>query len=424
MYSDVRQKTSLSAEEVEKFVKENDDFFKDLDKSIENISANEALDVISLLISAKKYFISNLKWENLIFTCLVKIKEGIYNKKFNTISSFTGITYVAYIIRELSNEIYSLQRFLGTLESFQSRLLDQYLCLPENSGFYAQNGFELIQGMSGVLKYYLDSERRDIDGIINEIVSLFIKHSEPKMIMGHEAPIFHYYPSEYEKKYMKDEAPNGYVNYSVSHGMAGPLTALSLVSKKTTETNKIMKITDSIIDEYMRSYYYIDNIVFWPGRITFEQYISPEKYAYEKRRMSWCYGSIGILCSLYVAAKEKDNVKLQEFCTAEFKKIASLGTKEYLLDSPIVCHGLAGLVPVFRMMCRETCDPVFQSKVDDILGKLIFNFAYRKTENTKFTGMNRIKEYNYLEGYTGILQTIYSAINETINVNEKRLLIC
>ncbi len=420
---DILQKTSLSKEIAEKFAEENDKFLKNLNDKIENISAYEAIDIISFLISADKYFVLKQQRDSLIYVCLTKIRNGIYNGEFNTISSFSGITYINFIIKQLSEKIPELQRFFHTLEFLQSDILSYYLNLPENTEFYEQKGFELIQGMAGVLKYYLDDDNGKYDEVIDKIVLLFVQHLKPKMIMGYPTPVCHYYPSVYEKKYMTEEAPNGCVNYSVSHGMGGPLTILSLAYKGTSNTEKVMKIIDSIIDEYMKSYYYVDNIIYWPGRITFEQYIGKEKCSYGKSRMSWCYGSIGILNSLYIAAKEKSDKELKEFCVNELKKIASMDVKDYLLASPIVCHGLSGVALIFKKIFQETQDKVFYYKMLEILEKLIHNFAYRDIENVNLTGMNEIKEYDYLEGYTGILQTIYSVITDTVNVNERRLLI-
>lgn len=74
-------------------------------------------------------------------------------------------------------------------------------------------------------------------------------------------------------------------------------------------------------------------------------------------------------------------------------------------------------------MYQETQDEVFYRKTIEILEKLIYNFVYKERENKELTGMNEIKEYNYLEGYSGILQTIYSVITDTVNINERRLLI-
>ena len=419
---DVLQKTNLEEELVKKFAESNQKFFEGINESIENISSYEAIDVISILISAYKYFVSRQQWEGLVYACLTKIREGIYNKEFNMISSFSGITYINFIIRELKKMIPELQRFSKTLEMLQNDILSYYLNLPENSEFYTQNGFELIQGFSGILKYYLDSEY-EVKEIIDNIVSLFVQHLKPKLIRGYSTPICHYYPSIYEKRYMTEEAQNGCVNYSLSHGMSGPLVSLSLACKKSSDCVGITKIIDSIINEYMKSYYYINDIIYWPGRITFEQYIGQEKFIPGKSKMSWCYGSIGILNSLYIAAKAKSDIRLKEFCIEELKKIALLDIKEYLLFSPIVCHGLSGVLLVLKKMYQETQDEVFYRKTIEILEKLIYNFVYKERENKELTGMNEIKEYNYLEGYSGILQTIYSVITDTVNINERRLLI-
>ena len=101
-----------------------------------------------------------------------------------------------------------------------------------------------------------------------------------------------------------------------------------------------------------------------------------------------------------------------------------MDTRDYLLASPIVCHGLSGALLIFKRMYQQTKDEVFYHKVIELLEELVYNFAYRDIENKNLTGINEVKEYDYLEGYTGVLQTIYAVINDTVNVNEKRLLIC
>lgn len=109
---DILKKTSLSKEIAEKFAEENDEFFEGIHDTIEDVSAREAIDIISFLISANKYFISKQQWEDLIYTCLTKIRNGIYNGEFSTLSSFSGITYISFIIRELRGNIPELQRLL------------------------------------------------------------------------------------------------------------------------------------------------------------------------------------------------------------------------------------------------------------------------------------------------------------------------
>ena len=91
--------------------------------------------------------------------------------------------------------------------------------------------------------------------------------------------------------------------------------------------------------------------------------------------MSWCYGSIGILNSLYAAAKEKSDKRLKKFCVNELKKIALMDTRDYLLASPIVCHGLSGALLIFKRMYQQTKDEVFYHKVIELLEELVYNFC-------------------------------------------------
>ena len=74
---DILEKTSLSKEIAEKFAEENDKFFEDINDTIEDVSAYEAIDIISFLISANKYFISKQQWENLIYICLTMEDSGV-----------------------------------------------------------------------------------------------------------------------------------------------------------------------------------------------------------------------------------------------------------------------------------------------------------------------------------------------------------
>ena len=92
-------------------------------------------------------------------------------------------------------------------------------------------------------------------------------------------------------------------------------------------------------------------------------------------------------------------------------------------DSPIVCHGLAGVALVMRSMYNDTQNGTFADKAREITDMLVYNFAYREKENCNLTGMEEIRKYDYLESYTGILQTIYTAMTGEPNMNEKRLML-
>ena len=115
--------------------------------------------------------------------------------------------------------------------------------------------------------------------------------------------------------------------------------------------------------------------------------------------------------------------KIGEELSKEMKKIAELDTKEYMLNSPIVCHGLAGVALVMMKMYEDTQNGTFLDKAQRLVDDLIYNFTNRYTENKHLMGLEEITKYSFLEGYAGALQTIFSCTSSTANVNEKRLLL-
>ena len=424
IYEDVAQKSSLSNDVLNQFAEQNNIFFKSINNDIEDITSHEAVDILSLLIYSNKYFKSESEWERLVYCCLDKIRDGIYNNEFNSISAFSGLTYVNFIVRELTLKVLDLKKFMKSLDYLLNNTVYSYLRLPEGSRFYSENSFELMTGLSGVLRYCLDNDNDEQYSLLtNDIVNTFVKNIHPKIVLGYTVPGCHYYPSRIESKYMDTPAINGCINYSLSHGMGGPLCALSLAHKKCGYSKEIIEIIEKLILEYLDSYYYVNNIAYWPGRITFEQYIGQKKINFLPNRMSWCYGSVGILYALYVAGKEFSNEKINEFSLNEMEKIAGLDTSQYLLNSPIVCHGISGVALIMRKMYNDTQNNIFAQKVSELTDYLIYNFTYKDIENSSLSDLNKIPMYDYLEGYTGILQTIYSLVNNMNNVNEKRLLI-
>lgn len=424
IYMDITQKLNLNSRILEKFIEQNDVFFQELENEIEALTPYEAIEVLSVLIYFNEYFESNSKWENLVYLCLNNVRNGIYNNVFNSISVFNGLPYIAFIIQELTLKLPSLNRFMQSLDNLLEDNINSYLNVSDNPKFNLGNNFELITGLSGPLRYYLNYKvNEQSHALVNKLVDSLIVRSCPKNILEYNIPGWHYYPSALEKRYMTSQAINGCINYGVSHGMGGPLVSLSLAYKNGIRSEGLLKAIEDLISEYLKSYYYVNNIIFWPGRITFEQYVHQERINYVQNRMSWCYGSVGILRALYIASASISNEETKSFVLDEMIKIAELDTSFYLLDSPIVCHGLAGVAIIMKKMYIDTKNNVFANKVAELTNQLVYDFAYKDCENIVSDNENKIRKYDYLEGYTGILQTIYSLINDVHNINEKRLLI-
>ena len=378
---------------------------------------------MSFLLYAKPYFVSTQEWDDLAVHCLEVVRTGIYKQTFWGVYAYSGLSYVCFLARELANKIPALSRFRDSLEQLLSDTLRSCLDTTYESWFETENTFELIYGFSGVLRCCCDGvPGGPCQALTGEVADALVRRLRPKTVLGQTVPGFLYMPSKIEAENMSTPAPNGCINYGMSHGIAGTLGALSFAYRSYPKPD-VREAMGTLITEFLHTQYYVDNIAYWPGRITIEQYLSEVEPSRFPSRMSWCYGSPGILRALYLAADALSMENIKRFSTDEMAKIAAMETEKYIFDSPIVCHGLAGMALVMRSMYNDTQNSAFADKAREITDTLVCNFAYREKENCNLTGMKEIRKYTYLEGYTGILQTIYTAMTGEPNMNEKRLML-
>ncbi len=403
-------------------MQKNAAFVQALNNDLGKIGPYEVADALSFLLYAKPYFTSAQEWEKLAIRCLEIVRDGIYKQEFRGIYVCFGLSYVCFLVRELANKAPAISRFRDSLEYLFANTLRSYLDATNERWFESESTFELIFGFSGVLRCCCDGEPDSpcLD-LADEVADALVRRLRPKTFLGWTVPGFHYIPSRFEAENMGTLAPNGCVNYSMSHGIAGTLGALSFAYRKRPNSD-VRKTMEVLIAEFLHARYYVDGVAYWPGRITIEQYLSGEQQRFPSR-MSWCYGSPGILRALYLAADALSIEDIKRFSVNEMAKIATMDTSKYLFDSPIVCHGLAGVALVMRSMYNDTQNGTFADKAREITDMLVYNFAYQEKENCNLTGTKKVWKYNYLEGYTGILQTIYTVMTGEPNMNEKRLML-
>ena len=423
MYRDISAVSSLDSRVLQDFVQQNDVFIETLKADLESLNPYEATDALSFLLYARPYFTATQEWEELTVHCLELVRDGIYQQMFWGVYAYSGLSYICFLARELADKVPVLSRFRDSLEQLLADTLQSYLDTAHKNRFESANTFELIYGFSGVLRCCSDgAPDSPCQALVDEVADALVRRLRPKILLGQAVPGFHYTPSKIEAENMSTPAPNGCINYSMSHGIAGALGALSFAYRKRPNPD-VRKTMETLITEFLQSQYYVDGIAYWPGRITIEQYLSEEEPSCFPSRMSWCYGSPGILRALYLAADALSMEDIKRFSIDEMAKIAAMDTEKYIFDSPIVCHGLAGVALVMRSMYNDTQNGTFADKAREITDMLVYNFAYREKENCNLTGMKQIRKYDYLEGYTGILQTIYTAMTGESNMNEKRLML-
>ncbi|OZV13469.1 hypothetical protein CIW83_02685 [Tissierella sp. P1] len=185
-------------------------------------------------------------------------------------------------------------------------------------------------------------------------------------------------------------------------------------------------LISGIIEEYLKASYHVNDIIYWPSRISFENYRKMKNIQLSEIgecRMSWCYDSVGILRSLYISSLAILNKKIERFTVDEMPKIAQMNISDYMLTSPILCHGFADTAAIMNEVYKDTKNPIFWNKTLELIEYTIESYNLHHNKNYKVDTGDEINKYDYLVGYTGILQTIYFILTGIPNGNESRILI-
>jgi len=422
--------TRVPDETLDNFVKNAGEYFTALDRDISKINPIDAIDIIPAMAAFAEYFECESRWQQLTLHALDVLRKGISRSLIHEFASFSGMSHVGFAINDLANKFPKAQPFLQGINKILCNNLLKYMKKSDTVEFMTAANYEVILGLSGPLSYLLsiNEKNEQITDLIEQIVNAFIRRSKDTTLLGQQMTGWHYYPSKVEKAYMTEDAPNGIVNYGLSHGMAGPLVTLALAHKKGLRLNGLKGAINGLVAEFMRGLYHDeDNTVQWPGRITAEQYLGLEPKQQVPRQQSWCYGSVGILRSLYIVGVVMGDRQTEKFAIDEMVKIAEMPLEKYMLSQPIVCHGLAGTAAILDIMYQDTGRREFLTKVTEMVevsatySTEIFLESEKKIANARSIS-SRATLHEHLEGYNGIVQTIFSILKGRPTGHEKRLL--
>ena len=199
--------------------------------------------------------------------------------------------------------------------------------------------------------------------------------------------------------------------------------ALSLALTKEIELPGQRDCINKILLEFKKSVVVENEIVYWHGQCSYKNYIASEK---DNRgllkRMSWCYGSLGILRAMKIGTNAVSDEQNKRWIEKEVQSISKMDTKDYGFTSPILCHGYAGLLILLVAELRETSAPCIKKKILEVIDLILESFQDDKIYMFKMLDyqlingkINLVPIYSnsLLEGTTGIILSLLSVIKET-----------
>lgn len=381
--------------------------------------------VCMFLGEAMDLLTEEVDWEEICYKYMIKIREGIYSNIPNMrASAFGGLTDIGF-------GVYSLYKSTGHYKKFIDSLNKAIITKVEANLEYYNNNlgnvvmayYDTIVGLSGVAGYLLLFERDEMAvDCIKKILNYFIKLTDDIEISNYKVP--GWYISSMNQPFEEQRLiyKNGNFNFGLAHGIAGPLVILSLAAKKGIEIPEQKEGIYKILSNF-KEYKFTnrDGLVYWPGRLKFENYINKRVADDLNYRAGWCYGTPGIARAIYIAGSAINDEESINLSINAMENICKADRDYWMLDSPTICHGYAGFLAIMQAMYIDTNNIVFDTGRKRILKDLmsfyeedsILGFYNIDPIDKIHGGGEVVKEgsMDLLYGATGVILTLISVSN-------------
>ncbi len=219
---------------------------------------------------------------------------------------------------------------------------------------------ELINGLAGFGAYALERRPRPWAAeCLERVVARLGETAEvrPEGIAWRKPP-------EWLKPGLRGELPAGSFNLGVAHGVPGVIAVLAAAAGAGHRAARPL----------------LDGAVSWllaqklpPGAGSiFPTQVSPEPGAQpEPSRLAWCYGDLGIACSLLAAARCVGEAGWEREALAIGEAAAARSPAEEKIADAGLCHGAAGIGHLFQGLYQASGRTVFAAAAREWLEKAL-----------------------------------------------------
>lgn len=361
----------------------------------------------------------NREWDRIAHNYYVLLVNKLEKIRVKELSLYNGWTGIAYSIFLASGDGQKYKNLLSQTNKILIKMLPILIDLEKDKlrqkkGIPVQS-YDVIYGLTGIGRYLLANfKNHQFELLLRSILQYLVNMTEYISRYGHLVPGW-FTPRE-SLFSIKDQEkyPNGCFNCGLAHGVPGPLSLLSLAYKKGIEVQHHLKAIDRIV-EWLLKYKQEDNYgVYWPNIIPFEVEIGREKPAFNRTRDVWCYGTAGVARSLFLAGEALGNKTLKKISMGAINSIFSLLPQDRNIESPILCHGNAGLLQITYRMAKDNKDLLFQKHILNLLATLINQIDPKSP--LLFYDLNpkgeKVYKRGFLEGSAGIVLAMLTVLQE------------
>ena len=216
----------------------------------------------------------------------------------------------------------------------------------------------------------------------------------------------------YDEDQMR-QYPQGNLNCGLAHGIPGPLAALSLAWAAGQQADRVRAAIEHLADWLVSNAGRDQDGPRWPAVIPTEAYGNREWLDSPRAvtRDAWCYGSPGVARALYLAATALDRDDWRQFAIKAMAAVYIRPAAERGIDSPIFCHGVAGLLQISLRFVYDTGLSMFGRAAADLTDQLLaaIDPARPMAVANIEPGGNLVDQPGLFDGATGVCLTLLAA---------------
>jgi lantibiotic modifying enzyme len=266
------------------------------------------------------------------------------NIRPNLYSGFTGIGWATILLRSADGPDADGADEDESHEELEEALLAFLEDVP------AVADYDLINGPSGWGLYALERwpHPRAVRAL-ERIVDFFESRAE-RVPQGYRW----WTPPSLLPEWQREQAPNGYYNLGLSHGIPGVCVFLSQALERGIRPGVTASLLEGAVDWVLAQRIPGASGLSFPSSVVDGRPPSPS-------RLAWCYGDLGVAAAVHLIGRsQRNSAWISEALSIAYRAAEVPVSTAGVIDAGL-CHGASGVAHLFNRFFQASGDPRFKS---------------------------------------------------------------
>lgn len=374
---------------------------------------------VALVLYYLGQFQPERQWQTFVHSYLRLAAQATQERALLHPGIFSGNSGLALILSLIADHEPHYQKASQTIQLAIARAIVEKPWPRRVSGV-AEHEYDAIGGIAGITGYLLSLREKDAltqDAIhisLQYLVWLAGENREQNRKNWFVAPELVY--AQHRDKY-----PYGYFNLGLSHGVAGPLAALSLAWSAGYRLPGMQEAIETMAAWIVEQRVYDEWGINWPSVVFPDGQPSEPEGTFA----GWCYGAPGIARALWLAGTVLADASLCRLAIESIETVLKRPVAVRKVCSPTICHGLSGLLLICMHFANESGGTLIYQHIPLLVQQILekfdtdFSFGFR---DEMWSG-TYVDDPGIITGAMGVILTLLAATTSTAPFWDRAFLI-